>query len=279
MKRVLRIALKEQRIQVRSGFLALWALEATIPMLVLAAAIAGWTGHKAGMVDWVRSTLESSILGATAGAASGWLTNVLDHVTLGRLGVLGVLSALFVCYQLYVAVLFDINEILEAGESERSWSMHVILFGVFIVWVALLLVGGMVATGWLYESGRWYLAPVSWMLTAGLLSSGPVLFGRNNPPARALFTGAAVGGVWLELLKFAFFIYSTSDLGQDSLMVVYRQLAFAPLLFMWMHLVWFSVLLAVVVSAMTLLVVAGLVSGYRPVVITTGSMGDTMPPG
>ncbi|MDH3706984.1 MAG: signal peptidase I, partial [Acidimicrobiia bacterium] len=38
-------------------------------------------------------------------------------------------------------------------------------------------------------------------------------------------------------------------------------------------------LVALVVSALAVLVVAGLALGYRPVVITTGSMGDTMPPG
>jgi uncharacterized BrkB/YihY/UPF0761 family membrane protein len=244
--------LQRYRIHVRSGFLALWALESIAPIAVLVAAIGSSTGRKRLLVDGVEAGLASSILGKTSGEAAQWLTNVLSTASFSQLGVLGVASSLLVVYQLYVAVLYDANDILgpdqEAEESTRSWWMHFWLFIPFSAWVVLLMIGGMIATGWMVQNEMWLYLPVVYLGSAGLLVVGPKMLCREPPPLSNLVGGALVGALWLELLKVLFFVYSTSGLGSSTLSTTYRQLAFLPLVFLWMHLLWFSVLLSMTVA-------------------------------
>ncbi len=245
-------ALKRYRIHVRSGFLALWALESIAPLAVLTAAICGWLGYRAELVDWVGQTLATSILGSTSTGAADWLTTVLDQTTFGQLGLLGTISSVFVVYQLYVATLFDVNEILgpeeEDPDSERSWWAHFALFPPFAIWVGLLMIGGMVATGWMLQQGHYWLIPGVYAASVVLLGGGPWMLCRQPPERVHLLRGAAVGALWLELLKIVFFVYSTSSFGSSTLDTTYRQLAFLPLVFLWMHLLWFSVLVGMIVA-------------------------------
>lgn len=245
-------ALKRYRIHVRSGFLALWALESIAPLAVLTAAIFGWLGYRTELVDWVGQTMASSILGSTSTQAADWLTAILDKTTFGQLGLLGTVSSVFVVYQLYVATLFDVNEILGPDEedsgSERSWLTHFALFLPFAIWVGLLMVGGMVATGWMLQQGHYWGIPCVYAGSVVVLGGGPWMLCRQPPEWAHLLRGAAVGALWLELLKIVFFVYSTSSFGSSTLDTTYRQLAFLPLVFLWMHLLWFSVLVGMIVA-------------------------------
>jgi len=246
IRRIATEAFQEQRIHVRSGFLALWALEATVPLLALAAASMEAIGGEGTLGVALHTLLADSIFGATAGDIAGFLQNVVSDITWQRLGVFGTVSALFVGYQLYVATLFDLRELLPCT-TERTWTTHFLLFIPFLLWVGSLLAGGVIGTTAWVTSGPWYLAPLTWLGTAAILAGGIRVFGGHRPP-RALLAGALVGATWLEVVKAVFVLYSTSDVGASSLDTLYQQLAFAPLAFLWMHLVWFALLLDATVT-------------------------------
>lgn len=238
-----RCAFVQDRIHVRSGFLALWCLEAVVPLLALAAAAAEAVAVRHELREGLFDTLQVSIFGATNDTILPWLDRVLGAASWQGVGLFGAVSALFVGYQLYVAVLFDLGELQRAGPSQRSWALHAALYPVFLVWVTVLVLGGLVGTSLVFADGHVYLWPGVWLTSTLCLFVGPRWFGRSALPWRSRLGGAAVGATWLELVKGVFVAYSTSRFGSDALASIYRDLAFVPLAMLWMHLLWFSVLL------------------------------------
>jgi uncharacterized BrkB/YihY/UPF0761 family membrane protein len=250
VRETVRESFVERRIHVRSGFLALWCLEAVIPAMALTAAVAEWVGGRGAFADLVASTLSRSIFGNTSVSVSEWVTNLIGSTSLSSLGLFGVLSALFVVYQLYTAVLFDVNELLSCADGEpRTWTQHFLWFGAFCLWLGAFLVAGNLASGKLYLDAQYHLVPVALAMTTGLVYVGTAGLARNVADHAAVAYGSAVGAAWMEIVKLVFVVYSTSAVGTDALEVTYRQLAFLPLAFLWMHLTWFSFLLGVVVAA------------------------------
>jgi uncharacterized BrkB/YihY/UPF0761 family membrane protein len=245
---VAREAIQQCRIHIRSGFLALWCLESVVPLMAVAGAAAAWLEADEQLEEWLRDALSFSIFGATNESIGPWLSSVVSDASWQQVGLFGVLSALFVGYQLYVAVLFDLGELLKSGDSDRTWATHFALYPVFLAWVTVLLLGGLVGTSLVWSSSHYVGIPLVWALSFGALAVAPSWFGRSRLPWPALLGGAAVGATWLELLKTVFVLYSTSEFGSDALASIYRDLAFVPLALLWMHLVWFSVLLGTVTS-------------------------------
>lgn len=248
VRSIVTTAFQIDRIHVRSGFLALWCLEAVVPLFALVAALAEGFGLREDFLELVRGALGPSIFGSTSDSVLSWLTQVAEEANWASIGLFGSVSALFVGYQLYAAVLFDLGELYRSGESERSWLAHGLLFVAFLVWSISLVGGGAIGTAALLVQGRLLSVPLVWLATTGLLTIGPKLFGRAEQDTRSLLFGAMVGATWMEIVKVVFVVYSTSSFGTASLTQVYQQLAFAPLAMLWMHLIWFSTLLASVVT-------------------------------
>jgi hypothetical protein len=218
-----------------------------IPVFTLAAAASEAMGRREVFHQGLREILQGSIFGDTADGFLVWLTNVAEGASWQQIGLFGSLSALFVGYQLYAAVLFDLQELLDSGASERSWLAHFAYYPAFLVWTTVFLVGGVLGTGLMVMAGNWWMAPLVWLASVTTLAVGAAIFGRAKQSWTALCIGGAAAATWLEAIKLVFVLYSTSDYGTNTLWVVYRQLAFAPLAFLWMHLIWFSVLLGTVV--------------------------------
>ncbi len=238
------------RTAIRSGFLALWCIEALVPLLVLGAAVAGVIGQQDAYVAAVAALLDASIFGATSPQATDILSDLLDRASLPLLGVTGVLSSLFITAQLYLVVVYDYNDLLHTSMGRRNKLAATALFAFFILWVGVLLGGGVAASAALFtDTGfRWWLLPAPFLLTVLTMGVGLKIYPTAPTGYRAALIGGIVGATWFELVKTFFAFYTTSRTGLDSLDAVYHSIGFVSIFFFWMHLAWFSVLLSVEVA-------------------------------
>ncbi|MEZ4234984.1 MAG: YhjD/YihY/BrkB family envelope integrity protein [Myxococcota bacterium] len=243
---VARDAIAGRRIHVRSGFLALWCLECVLPLLVTAAAALHLVGRQDLLVHAVQQVVDAGVFGGTSEPFARTLSARIAAAHPMVLGLGGAASAVFLGWQLYAAAAFDFDE-LSASPPGGTWLRHFALFPVFGVWAVLLVVGGNVASGWLLTTHP-ALTPLAWLGSVLVLGLGIAVFPRRRPRWPAVLAGAAVGGTWLELVKLFFWAYTTSDYGISTLTATYGWFQFVPIAMLWMHLLWFSTLLSVVVA-------------------------------
>ena len=237
------------KIHVRSGFLALWALEAVVPLVLLVAVSADVFGYQDTVSHWIGQLLASSIFGSQADTANTLFTDLVERVGAAALGITGILSMVFVIYQLYAAALYDYSDLVRAPSGGRGWIAHALLFPVFMAFTAVLLVGGNVATGMLWARGPiWWALPLVALSNVVVMVFGLLVFPRRTLPFKSVLIGAVTGALWLELLKTVFWFYTTSGFGEQALDATYWWLGFIPIAFLWMQLLWFAVLLGVVTA-------------------------------
>ncbi|MCB9682089.1 MAG: YihY/virulence factor BrkB family protein [Alphaproteobacteria bacterium] len=246
-----RLVLREgirDRIHIASGFDALWCLEAVAPFAVLVVAVARWWHLDDALVGGFEHALPETIFGYTSKEAAGLLQGFVDDASLPALGVAGVISALFITWQLYAAVLYDLRR-LTMPLRHLGVGRHLGLFVVFGVWFVALMGGGLVASASAHDSGWGIVAaigPIAWSTV--VIALGIRWFTQAAVGWRPAFVGAAWGAVWWEIIKSWFWIYTRSDFGTSSLADFYAALGFVPILMFWTQLTWFSVLLAAVVA-------------------------------
>lgn len=245
---VVREAFGDQ-IHVRSGFLALWALEAVVPLVLLAAVGANLFGYQDQVSEWIGQLMASSIFGSQSDSANTVFTDLVERVGPATLGITGVLSMLFVIYQLYGAALYDYSDLVRSPSGGRGWLAHALLFPVFMAFTGVLLIGGNVATGMLWARGPiWWAMPLVALSNVIIMAFGLRVFPRRTLPWTSILIGASAGAFWLELLKTAFWFYTTSGFGEQALDATYWWLGFIPIAFLWMQLLWFAVLLSAVTA-------------------------------
>jgi len=243
---VLRDAFRD-RVPVRSGFIALWCMEALIPLLVLAATLARPLGYEDAVLHGLSTLLGDSIFGYTAGQLEHWLRGLLSDTGLAQLGIAGVVTTLFIGWQLFVAAVYDMNA-LSWTRMPRDGGIHLLQFVTFMVWTAALLIGGTAASAAAWHELGWFATPLPWLLEATVLALGLRGFTQGAASWRGAFAGGLAGAVWLELIKSWFYAYTTSRFGTSSLATFYQALGFIPIFLFWMHLTWFSVLLSAVAA-------------------------------
>lgn len=237
----------DDRVHVRSGFLALWAIESCVPLLVLVVVLAVPLGYEDAVIGKVTGVLGDSVFGATSERLGEYLRRLLNATGPTALGAFGILSSLFIVWQLFVATLFDLYD-LQWGRLRLGGWRQLPALGLFVVWLTALLGGGAAASVALAASGRWWLLPAPLLVATGLIAVPIRWTGGPDRSWRAAAIGGVVGAAWLEVLKSGMYLYAASSFGADALTSTYRVLAFLPIFFLWMHGMFFSLLLAVVVA-------------------------------
>lgn len=235
------------KVHVRSGFLALWCIEACVPLLVVGAVLAQPLGYGEHFIGGVSSLLGDSVFGATSVELQEYLTDLLDQASPSAVGVAGVLTSLFILWQLFAATLFDLHDLqwrdFELGHMDQAPKLLL-----FIGWLTLFLGGGVAATGALWAGGMVYLLPLPVLASIALLTGVIRFTGGADRTWRGALVGGVVGAVWWEILKTALWLWASSSFGSQSLDTTYRVLGFLPVFFLWMHGTFFSLLLAVIAA-------------------------------
>lgn len=243
---VLRDAFRDN-VHVRSGFVALWCIEALVPLLVLAAALAAPLGYDQAMVRSLWALLDDSIFGETADTMVAGLRRLLRDAGLAQLGIAGVITSMFIGWQLFVAAVYDLND-LSWTRMGHTGGTHIVQFLGFLLWTAALLVGGTAASAAAWQALGWYAIPLPILGTTLVLALGLRLFTRRALTWPGAFVGGLAGALWWEMVKSWFWFYTTSSFGTDSLSSIYQALGFIPIFLFWMHLTWFSVFLGAVAA-------------------------------
>lgn len=233
-----------KRVHIRSAFLAVWCLEAVVPLGVLAAALARLWKGRAGLGAALKVMLTESILNLSEVQAAHLIAPLQAEAQLGALGVLGICSALFLGFQLYAATAYDFNDILLSGQGRPV--RQLVLLPAFLVWLLVLLLSGFWATGAVLQRGDLLLLPAPLLVSALTLAAALWLLPQARLHLRSVAIGAVSAAVVFEVIK-AIFYFQTAD-NTGSLEPVYQYLLFLPVFFFWMHLMWFCVLLSATIA-------------------------------